>query len=139
MDGTLPRLNDGQTAQNSDDTGRCVWYDNEGRFHVDLKKPVVIERVNTYSWHRTNRAPQYFSLWGTNSARMPGVDFTHGRHDRWTLIAVVNTKELGQGGIHGSSIAGNDGPIGMFRHLLFVTEDVGEGTFFTEIDIHVAK
>ena len=139
VDGTLPRLNDGETAQNSDDTRRCVWYDNEGRFHVDLKKSLAIERVNTYSWHRTNRAPQHFSLWGSNSEQMPSVDFPHGGHDGWTLVAVVNTKELGQGGIHGSSIGGKDGALGPFRHLLWIAESVGEGTFFTEIDIHVAR
>jgi hypothetical protein len=50
---------------------------------------------------------------------------------------VVQTKELGEGGIHGSSVrpGPGDGPLGPFRHLLWVAENVGQGTFFTEIDV----
>ncbi|RJP37891.1 MAG: alpha-mannosidase [Phycisphaerales bacterium] len=139
VDGTLPRLNDGDVAANDDDTKRCVWYDNEGRFFVDLGRNLPLARVNTYSWHRSDRAPQYFSLWGSNAETMPTADITHDRHEGWTLIAVVRTKALGEGGIHGSSIADADGPLGPFRHLLWVAQDVGQGTFFTEIDVHVVQ
>ena len=55
------------------------------------------------------------------------------------MIAVVNTKELGKGWIHGSSISARNGSLGPFRHLLWIAEDVGQGTFFTEIDIHAAN
>ena len=137
VDGTFPRLNDGARAQNDDDTGRCVWYDNEGRFTVDLGGSVRLDRINTYSWHRGDRAPQYFSLWGTNGPHMPSVGFSKGGHDGWVLVAVVNTKELGEGGVHGSSVSAREGFLGPFRHLLWIAEDVGQGTFFTEIDIHV--
>lgn len=137
VNGTFPRLNDGAVAQNDDDTGRCVWYDNEGRFTVDLGRSVRLDRINTYSWHRSDRAPQYFSLWATKSAQMPSVDFSKGGHDGWTLIAVVDTKELGQGGVHGSSISAREGSLGPYRHLLWIAEDVGQGTFFTETDVHV--
>ncbi len=139
VDGTLPRLNDGDVAQNDDDTKRCVWYDNEGRFFIDLGGSKSIDRVNTYSWHRSDRAPQFFSLWGSTSETMPVADITHESHDGWTLIAVVSTKSLGEGGVHGSSIADADGPLGPFRHLLWITQDVGQGTFFTEIDVHVTQ
>ena len=136
---TLPRLNDGEVAQHDDDTDRCVWYDNEGRFYVDLVHRVTLERVNLYSWHRGNRAPQYFSLWGSNEEQMPSPAIKQGDHEGWKLIAVVNTKNLGSGGIHGSSITGGAESLGPWRYLLWVTEDVGQGTFFTEIDIHVAE
>ena len=141
VDDTLPRLNDGLVAQNDDDTDRCVWYDCEGRFSVDLKRSMPIAVINTYSWHRSNRAPQFFSLWGSNAAQMPSPDFKHGDHAGWTPLAVVHTKELGRGDIHGSSVkpAADCGPIGPFRHLLWIVEDMGEGTFLTEIDIHVAQ
>ncbi|MBN2562900.1 MAG: alpha-mannosidase [Phycisphaerae bacterium] len=138
---TLPRLNDGVAAQNEDDTERCVWYDCEGRFFLDLKRSVPVAEINTYSWHRANRAPQYFSLWGSNAEEMPSPGFKHGEHDGWTLLAVAHTKELGDGDTHGSSARPRPGcePIGPFRHLLWIAEDVGQGTFFTEIDVHVAK
>jgi alpha-mannosidase len=138
---TLPRLNDGVVALNHDDTRRCVWYDSEGRFHVDLQRSVPISAINTYSWHRTNRAPQYFSLWASNEETPPPAGFTHGKHRGWTLLAVVYTKELGEGGIHGSSVRAGAGceSLGPFRHLLWIAENVGQGTFFTEIDVHVAE
>jgi alpha-mannosidase len=136
VEGTLPRLHDGEAAQNHDDTQRCVWYDNEGRFFVDLGRSLPIKSINTYSWHRTNRAPQYFSVWGSAAEAMPEVDFKHGAHEGWTLIAVVDSRERGQGGVHGSSVTPAEGAPGTFRHLLWISEDVGEGTFFTEIDVH---
>ncbi len=139
MGSTLPRLNDGKAAQNQDDTSRCVWFDGEGRFFVDLGSSTMIERVNTYSWHRTNRSPQFFSLWGTNYDSMPDADFEAGGAERWQLLAVVDSRELGDGGMHGSSVTGQDGPLGEFRYLLWIAEDIGEGTFFTEIDVHTSE
>ena len=138
-DGALPRLNDGEVSQNHDDTQRSVWYDNEGRFYCDLGKSITIERVNTYSWHRANRSPQHFSLWASNAAEMPDAAITDKKHGGWTLLGIVDSKDLGQGGVHGSSVHGGDGPLGNYRWLLWIAEDVGEGTFFTEIDIHEAK
>ncbi len=139
VDQSLPRLNDGVIAENEDDTGHCVWFDNAGRFHADLGRGVRLARINTYSWHRDNRAPQYFSLWGSTDETMPDPAIEKNNHDGWTLLAVVDTRKLGEGGTHGSSIAGVDGPIGPYQHLLWVVEDIGPGTFFTEIDIHAAK
>lgn len=139
VDAAFPRLHDGEVAQNADDTQRCVWYDNEGRFHADLKASVPIQRINTYSWHVSDRAPQYFSVWGSNAESMPAADFKHGSSHGWTLIAVVDSRPLGTGGIHGSSIhAEESATIGPFRHLLWIAENQGQGTFFTEIDVHAA-
>ncbi len=137
----MPRLNDGIAAHNDDDTDRCVWYDGEGRFYVDLEQPVPITAVNTYSWHSGNRAPQYFSLWGSSAEAMPAPGFGHGEHGEWTLLAVTHTQDLGEGEIHGSSVRPSPGcgSLGPFRHLLWIAEDVGQGTFFAEIDVHVAK
>jgi len=134
----LPRLNDGEAARDDDDTRRCVWYDNAGRFFTDLGQSLKLARINTYSWHRSNRAPQYFSVWGSNDDVMPDPDIAKDTHEGWALLAVVNTKELGEGGVHGSSIGSKDGTIGPYRYLLWVVEDMGLGTFFTEIDIHAA-
>ncbi len=138
---TLPRINDGELAQTDDDTKRCVWYDNEGRFFIDLRQSRPLSRINTYSWHRGNRARQSFSLWGSDADEMPSPAFGHGSHGAWKLIAVVETQELGEGGIHATSVVPNEDKtaIGPFRHLLWITHDIGQGTFFTEIDIHAAK
>jgi alpha-mannosidase len=134
VDGTLPRLNDGVVAANDDDVSRCTWYDSEGRFTVDLGGVRRKATVNTYSWHREERAPQWFSLWGSAAATMPDPEFASGGGKGWTLLGVVDTRSLGPGGVHGSSVA-FDMPV---RHLLWVTQDVGNGTFFTEIDVDAA-
>jgi alpha-mannosidase len=139
VDGVLVRLNDGDVARNNDDTERCVWYDNEGRFTLDLNGPRRLESVRTYSWHRSNRAPQYFSMWGSNANRMPDPAFGTGANSDWELIAVVDTRKSGDGRIHATRIEPQDKPIGPYRHLLWICEDMGEGTFFTEVDIDFAE
>ncbi len=138
--GTLPRLNDGEASANDDDTQRSVWYDNEGRFFVDLGRPIPLRSIKAWSWHRGNRAPQYFSLWASNETEMPSPAIAAGRHTGWTLLAVVDTRDLGPGGCHGSAVTATaDAELGPYRHLLWVTEDVGEGTFFCEIDVYAAN
>ena len=136
----LPRLNDGLAAENDDDIKRCVWTDNEARFYVDLKESIPIARINSYSWHRGERARQFFSLWGSNAEEMPDPGFFRGGEPSgWTLLAVVDTRELGKGGVHGSSVEPQAGQfhIGSFRYLLWIAPQ-GPGTFFTELDIHAA-
>ena len=135
----LSRLNDGEVAQNDDDVKRCVWYNNEGRFYADLKKSIAIREIDTYSWHKSNRAPQFFSLWGSNGDKLPAVDFGKGAHEGWTLLGVVDTRSLEAGGIHGSAVKAEQGNLGPYRWLLWVAPDVGEGTFFTEIDVQEGK
>jgi alpha-mannosidase len=139
VEGVLTRLNDGEFAQNNDDTKRCVWYDNEGRFTIDLHQSKSIASINTYSWHKSDRAPQYFSVWGSNSGSMPDAGFKPNDDTDWQLIAVVDTRDCGDGWIHGTRIEVDDGELGPYRHLLFITEDIGHGTFFTEIDIDFAR
>lgn len=134
VDGRLPRLNDGEVAQSDDDTERCIWYDEAGRFYADLKEPRLLSAITTYSWHKDSRAPQYFSLWGSNAAKMPDPAIAAHKTEGWTLIASVDTRPLGQGGVHASRITADNG-LGTFRWLLFAVEDNGQGTFFTEIDI----
>jgi len=138
-DALLPRLNDGERAQNRDDTQRTVWFDNgEGRFIMDLKNPLEVTRINTFSWHRSNRSPQIFHLWGAAGETPPNPLFKRGDPIEWTFIAKVDSDPLGGGGIHGSMVENSNGPgepIGTFRYLMWLTEDAWEGTFFTEIDV----
>ena len=74
--GTLPVLNDGEVSQTDDDLKRNVWYDGQGRFSVDLLKPLQISEINTFSWHRLERAPQFFTVWGSNAPQLPSTDFS---------------------------------------------------------------
>lgn len=141
VEDALPRLTDGAAARHDDDTDRCVWYDNEGRFYLDLQQTVKVRRINVFSWHRDVRAAQHFSVWGSDRAALPSLDLQFGAHADWTLLGVVDTKALGDGGCHGSSISAptDSAALGPFRYLLWIAEDVGQGTFFTEIDVEFAE
>lgn len=136
---TLPRLNDGLAATSDNNPANCVWFDNPGYVFVDLKKRTKLDRINTYSWHRADRAPQFYSLWGATAEKVPPVEFAPGKGKGWTLIAVVDSRSLGDGGAHGSSIAPKSGSLGPYRHLLWIIEGAGPSTFYTEMDIHVSK
>lgn len=138
VDGTLPRLNDGLAALNNDDTERAVWDDCEGRFHIDLGGVVEVDRINTYSRHWGGRATQFYSVWASTDVVMPPTSFMQGDETSWKLLAVVDSRLLGGGALQGASIRGKAGPLGPARHLLFIAEEMGHGTFFTEIDIHAA-
>jgi alpha-mannosidase len=132
----LVRLADDALPANEDDINNNVWFDNEGRFTLDLKRTRIVEAVRIYSWHRANRAPQFLSLWGAKTEAPPPTDFGRGESTNWALLGIVDTRELGDGDLHGSLITGPDGaPLGAYRHLLWITEDVGEGTFLSEIDV----
>lgn len=135
VDGTLPRLTDGLVARHNDDTERSVWWDSAGRFVMDLGRRAPVEAIGVFSWHRSDRAPQFFSVWASSDESAPDADFGHGENHGWTLLGVVDTRDLGQGGVHASVITPERQPEGGYRHLLFVAEDMGQGTFFMEIDV----
>lgn len=139
-DRSVPKLVDGMAATNQDDPGNSVWFDkhqvngrksDRGRYLIDLKKAVDVTRVNTFSWHRAERARQNYELWGRNGAGDAGADNL--QKAGWQRIATVDTNALGRGDMHAASIA-KEGGLGTFTHLLL---DVKRGaTFFSEIDVY---
>ncbi|HYG78365.1 MAG TPA: PVC-type heme-binding CxxCH protein [Planctomycetota bacterium] len=131
----LPRLNDGDWAQNEDDIRRTTWFDGgEARIIMDLKKPIEISRINTYSWHVSNRAPQDFTLWGATGDTMPSAS-AKDLEKQWKKIAKIDTEPLKDGGMHGSAICSGEGSLGTFRYLLWQAPKRPGGTFFTELDV----
>jgi hypothetical protein len=96
----------------------------------------MISEINTFSCHRFERAPQFFTLWGSAAERTPSADFQVASDATgWEYIGMANTHFLGDGAVHASSFRGKDAPLGPYRHLLWIAEDVDNGTFFTEIDV----
>lgn len=138
-DRALPRLNDGAAAGNDDDTSRVTWFDSkQARLIATLPRVADVRRIDTYSWHRGNRAAQRFKVFGT-AAEAP-ADAVDPAAAGWTPIASVETRQLGNGGKHAVAIAEPDGgSLGEFRRLLFVLEQPDEaGQFLTEIDLFAA-
>jgi hypothetical protein len=135
----LPRLNDGEMSLTDDDTRRSTWLDGgPARLVMDLGAAMDIDRINTFSRHRTDRAPQKFVLYGTCGTSLPDAAAkTLGVV--WQRIGAVDTTPLGQGGMHVSSIAAQREFLGRFRYLLWVLEPINkgdQGTFLTEIDVY---
>lgn len=137
--GVLPALNDGLLSRNADDLERNAWFNNQGRFTVDLLKPTLIKQINCYSWHRWGRALQHFTVWGSTAETMPPIDFqTPDEAPGWQFIGLVDTRFGDPGGVHASQLSSATGLIGPFRHLLWVVERSEQSTFFAEVDVHAS-
>ena len=139
----LQCLLDGVAASTDDDTGHCAWMDGPGRMVMDLAAEMPVASVRTFSWHKSDRAPQRFVLYGARGATLPdAASAVPG--PPWERIAAVDTVKLGQGGKHASAVAGFRGKaIGTYRWLLWVLDPVAnggtQGTFLTEVDVTGAK
>jgi quinoprotein glucose dehydrogenase len=128
------RLNDGQLAENEDDAKRSVWFEqHEARFVLDLGSNIDIDRVDTYSWHKSNRAPQNFTLWGASGNVRPDAT-APSPGDSWVKLAGVNTSDLGEGGKHGSSVLNAYGSLGTYRWIMW--QSTFKGTYFNEVAVY---
>lgn len=136
-EGDLPRLYDGDFARNHDDVERCSWFDGaRARLMIRLQEPTAVRRVNTYTWHRGNRAPQVYTMWGHGSPLAGGMEQDL-EAAGWTRIAEVDTRPLDFGGRHGVCVHNPRRPLGVYARLLLDVAPAagGEGPFFTEIDV----
>ncbi len=133
----LPRLTSAALPRTENDGERAVWADGgESRFVLDLSKPIAVAQVDTYSWHKSNRAQQMFVLWGAGGDHQPATSGEPGKAG-WTSLAKVDTSPLGDGGKHGSAVRGEGGDgLGRFRWLMWQNLPRGTtGTFYAQIDV----
>lgn len=131
----LPRLGDGKAAANDDDLEHNSWFDaRTARVTADLGRVIDLGRVNTFSWHRRERGPHAYTLWGSAAETMPDAASKDPAAAGWKRVAEVSTYELGEGGKHGSTISGK---IGEHRFLLWVLDckNGANGSFLSEIDV----
>ncbi len=129
-----PRLNDGKLSENDDDTKNSTWFDqHEARFVLDLGSEIAVGRVDTYSWHVTNRSPQDFILWGATGDKRPDPTLVNPAVG-WVKLGTVNSKKLGDGGKHGTSVLNANGSLGNYRWLLWQSKS--RGVFFSEIAVY---
>ena len=123
------------------------FYDNfAGKILVDLGKPVLVRKINTYSWHvyekaplghdmRDVRATQRYALYGYSGDTPPpaaGDPASHG----WTLISRVDTDEFftvppvtNRPPQQGVSITGNNRKLGRYRFLLWAVQPTHAESF----------
>jgi RNA polymerase sigma factor (sigma-70 family) len=147
--GTPGVLNDGRLAGHADDPGASLFFDFgslEGRFRLDLADVTPIAQIHTYSWHKSHRGPQVYKVYGSDGAAKefnpaPKIGADPARCG-WKLIATVDTRPAqgDDGGQYAASVSNPAGPLGTYKHLLFVvfvteTEDDWGHTFFNEVDV----
>ena len=132
----LARLFKRELPKNNDDKKNNVWtQDGEGRWLVDLQKPVEISRINTFSWHKAERAPQAFTLWASANDKAPDAKEKDLGAAGWKRIAAVDSNSLGNGGRHGSTVFGLDRPLGIYRWLLWQHAERKGTAYISHIDV----
>jgi RNA polymerase sigma factor (sigma-70 family) len=140
-------LHDGRLPESNDAAGANFFFEFgtlEGRFRMDFNRAVPVTQINTYSWHKSDRGPQVYCVYGSDGTSPgfildPKIGVDPARVG-WTRIASVDTRSTDPpGGQYGVSIAGRDGALGRYRYLLFCTfvtetrDDWGH-TFFSEVN-----
>jgi RNA polymerase sigma factor (sigma-70 family) len=143
------RLKDGRAATGDDAPSQNFFFELgtiEGRLKVDMGRTMLVGQVNTYSRHKSDRAPQVYNLYAsdgtaTNFDASPKNGVDPGAVG-WTKVAVVDTRSKTEpvGGRYAVGISGASGSIGRYRYLLFeifpseTRDPYGQG-FYSEIDV----
>ena len=145
----LTVLTDGRIPRSDDDPRSCFFFAPDtdgGRVLIDLGSARRLTRINTYSWHNSDRSPQVYEVYasdGTASAfaqspKRPQDPLACG----WRLLARVDTrtKDMTRGQ-QVVSISDTQGELGNYRYLLFDIhrttsgKTVFDNTFFCEFDV----
>ncbi|MFM9093041.1 MAG: FecR domain-containing protein, partial [Verrucomicrobiota bacterium] len=94
-------LLDGRGQSRPDSPGESVFFDDNapGTLLIDLGQPVLLTRINTYSWHQNRdaevrvRAVQKFTLYGYLGDAAPDQGGTLTERD-WELLARVDSDDF---------------------------------------------
>jgi len=165
--GPVEKLLDGRGQPNSDSPFESAVLKAglaECKILVDLGKTVLVQKVNTYSWHqRTQKlphltvlAPQRYTLYGFAGDSPPPVDGDPTEHG-WTRICRVDTDEffsvppiINRPPQQAVSISGAGGQVGRYRFLLWrvlrskgpnvlPTGYANTSTMFGEFDVYAEE
>ncbi len=133
-------------ATSSDDPAHSTWFDTRGtsRILVDLGRRMRVSRINVFSWHAGPLAPQRYTLWATDREELPEAEVSRPElPSTWKRMATVDSRSLGDGGKHGSSLNAKQGAMGSFRYLLLELPanrpDWSRSGFLSEIDVFSAE
>jgi hypothetical protein len=147
--GELSRLHDGRLPREEDQPAENFFFragSDGGRIQLDCGRKLLIQQINTYSWHGGSRGPQVYTVYasdGDAAAFQAGPKRgTDPESCGWKLLAKVDTRPKNgrPGGQHAASVSESTGNIGSYRFLLFDisrtdSEDPFGNTFFSEIDV----
>ena len=112
-----------------------VW---NGRYRVDLGKPMEIRAVNTFTFNQNDsRGVQHFVLFASNSPTDPGWNTSDRK--RFTPLVEVDTTGAKVGPFHATQVrASKGGVLGTFRWLVWAVLPVterGENSAFQELQV----
>jgi hypothetical protein len=151
-------LIDGRGQAVPDAPEASVFFENNerGRLLMDLGALLMIQKINTYSWHQAEevhnrfRAPQKYTLYGYGGETLPE---TGGELEiaGWEKIVRVNSDDffdvdslLDRPAQQACSISGTGGVIGRYRYLLWDVHATASDephtynhTFYGEFDVYV--
>ena len=147
--GGVKRLGDGKLPATNDEPSANFFFaaaGRGGRLLLDLGSITTVQRINTYSWHRSTRGPQVYGLYVADGSAQgfalePKAD-ANPVDCGWRHLTDVNTRpETGEaGGQYGVTISDSAGPLGQIRYILLEmapteTADSFGNTFYSEIDV----
>lgn len=141
--GGLQALHDGWLPAGADRPDQNFFFKNGtdgGLIRIDLGQVTPVQAVNSYSCHPSNRAPQIYTLYGSDGEES-GFVLSPQRGSAlekqgWRLIASIATSMRGDfGGQWAVSVSGASGSLGRFRYLLFDIRNPELNTFYSEIDV----
>ena len=150
--GDLDVLHDNKLPNYEDEPSENFFFaggTKRARLLVDLREPIDIKQVNTYSWHRAVRAPQAYTLYASDgTAQDFDAQPKNGKNPElcgWKRIAQADTRPItgdGPAGQYGVSISDSEpaATLGRYRYLLFeIFPSLKTGsdaqTFYSEIDV----
>jgi hypothetical protein len=146
---SVDRLRDGRDCTGDDAPSQNFFFELgtlEGRLKLDLGKVISVGQVNSYSRHKSDRAPQVYVVYGSDGSgegfeASPKIGTDPGAVG-WKKVAIVDSrpKSGAVGGRYGVSVSNASGALGKFRYLLFeifpgeTRDPYGQG-FYSEIDV----
>jgi alpha-mannosidase len=125
----LPQIINSQSASAVD----SIWFTNgEGRYIIDLQKPVTIDKINFYLDQFRTRGNQSFSIWASeNSADFTGDPKAKG----FQYVGMYGAGRRGMG-ISGTSMQFEDTL--KCRYLMFINDGGWHGSdFLKQLDIFI--
>lgn len=142
-------LGDGKLPASDDEPSANCFFaaaGRGGRLLLDLGRVTTVQRINTYSWHRSTRGPQVYRLYAADGSAAGFVRDLKADINPvecgWKRLADVDTRPATgeSGGQYGVSIFDSNGALGQFQYLLLEvapteTTDPFGNTFFSEIDV----
>ena len=121
-------------SQSAAGSGDSTWFNNgEGRYIIDLQKPVAIDKINLYLDQFRDRGNQVFSMWASEKSADFGGD---PKAKGFQYLGMY-----GLGGRRGLGMAGTSiefqAPL-TCRYLMFISDGSWHGTdFLKQLDVFI--